>query len=283
MRPNFLTELLIEKADDFIKGPVLRVVARPVFGDGLLTSEGELHRQRRRLVAPALAHQRMAHYSDVIKDHTVALGDSWRDGQTFDVVEQMMRLTLGIVCRTLFDVEVPGQAEAIGHDILTAQTYAMRQIRVPFPLPKGKALAALARLDERIYGIIRERRASGGDRGDLLSMLLLARDEETGLQLDDKAVRDEAMTLFLGGAWKATALATGFSRYLAASAVFRAAAGGGFAVCAAGAEGIDAAVSAGVWVGAVGCAGYGDWRISDSRRGVGFCGAVVAASGSAIF
>jgi cytochrome P450 len=218
--PELIPEMLIEKADDFIKGPVLRVVARPVFGDGLLTSEGELHRQRRRLVAPALAHQRMAHYSDVMKNHTLALAESWsdqsaRDGATLNVVEEMMRLTLGIVCRTLFDVEVPGQAEAIGHDILTAQTYAMRQIRVPFPLPQGKARAALARLDDRIYGIIRERRASGADRGDLLSMLLLARDEETGLQLDDKAVRDEAMTLFLAG-HETTALATGFSWYLLA-------------------------------------------------------------------
>jgi cytochrome P450 len=219
--PELVPEVLIERADDFIKGPVLRVVARPVFGDGLLTSEGDLHRQRRRMVAPALAHQRMAHYADVMAEHTVALANSWRDGETFDVVEAMMRLTLGIVCRTLFDVDVPGQAEAIGHDIFTAQSYAMRQIRVPFPLPQGKARAALARLNERIYGIIRDRRSEGeadgigGDRGDLLSMLMLTRDEETGLQLDDTAVRDEAMTLFLAG-HETVALATGYSWYLLA-------------------------------------------------------------------
>ena len=100
--PELVPEVLIEKADDFIKGPLLRVVARPVFGDGLLTSEGELHRQRRRLVAPALAHQRMAHYQDVMKTHTLALAETWCDGQTFNVVEEMMRLTLGIACRTLF-------------------------------------------------------------------------------------------------------------------------------------------------------------------------------------
>jgi cytochrome P450 len=215
--PELVPEVLIERAEDFIKGPVLRIVSRPVFGDGLLTSEGDLHRQRRRLVAPALAHQRMAHYADVMTEHSAALADSWRDGETFDVVEAMMRLTLGIVCRTLFDVDVPGQAEAIGRDILTAQSYAMRQIRVPFPLPQGKARAALARLNERIYGIIRERRGGdgGADRGDLLSMLLLTRDEETGLQLDDTAVRDEAMTLFLAG-HETTALATGYSWYLLA-------------------------------------------------------------------
>lgn len=213
--PELIPEVLIERAEDFIKGPVLRVVARPVFGDGLLTSEGELHRQRRRLVAPALAHQRMAHYADVMKEHSLALGESWCEGDTIDIVEAMMGLTLKIVCRTLFDVDVPGQAEAIGRDILTAQTYAMRQIRVPFPLPQGKARAALGRLDETIYGIIRERRQSGADKGDLLSMLLLARDEETGEQLNDNAVRDEAMTLFLAG-HETTALATSFSWYLLA-------------------------------------------------------------------
>lgn len=213
--PELVPEVLIERAGDFVKGPVLRVISRPVFGDGLLTSEGELHRQRRRLVAPALAHQRMAHYAEVMEEHTVALVKTWRDGESLDVVDAMMRLTLGIVCRTLFDVDVPGQADDIGRDIMTAQSYAMRQIRAPFPLPQGKARAALGRLNERIYGIIRERRATLTDRGDLLSMLLLARDEETGLQLDDQAVRDEAMTLFLAG-HETTALATGYSWYLLA-------------------------------------------------------------------
>jgi cytochrome P450 len=213
--PELIPELFVDRAEDFVKGPVLRVIARPVFGDGLLTSEGELHRQRRRLVAPALAHQRMSRYVEVMQEHTGVLANSWRDGESLDVVEAMMRLTLGIVCRTLFNVDVPGQAEAIGRDIMTAQTHAMRQIRVPFPLPQGKARAALARLNETIYGIIRQRRADSEDKGDLLSMLLLARDEETGRQLDDVAVRDEAMTLFLAG-HETTALATGWSWYLLA-------------------------------------------------------------------
>jgi cytochrome P450 len=213
--PELVPEVLIERADDFIKGPLLRVIARPVFGDGLLTSEGELHRQRRRLVAPALAHQRMGHYADVMREHTGRLAADWCDGQRLDIVDAMMHLTLGIVCRTLFDVDVPGETAAIGRDITDAQTYAMRKIRYPFPLPQGRALAALARLDERIYGIIRTRRANMEDRGDLLSMLLLARDEETGAALDDKAVRDEAMTLFLAG-HETTALATGYAWHLLA-------------------------------------------------------------------
>jgi cytochrome P450 len=214
--PDLIPEVLIERAQDYVKGPVLRVVSRPVFGDGLLTSEGDLHRQRRKLVAPAFAHQRMVRYSEVMQEHTSALVGQWRAGDTFDIVESMMRLTLGIVCRTLFDVDLPAQAEAIGKDITTTQTYAMRQIRVPFRLPQGKARGALARLNETVYGMIRERRAvNNPDKGDLLSMLLLARDEETGQQLDDVAVRDEAMTLFLAG-HETTALAASWSFYLLA-------------------------------------------------------------------
>jgi cytochrome P450 len=213
--PELIPEVLIDRAEDFVKGPMLRVISRPVFGNGLLTSEGEFHRQRRRLVAPAFAHQRVARYAEVMQEHSLALANSWRNGETVDVVEAMMRLTLGIVGRTLFDVDLLGHAAAVGRDIMIAQTHAMRQIRVPFPLPAGKARAALARLNETIYGIIRERRASGIDKGDLLSMLLLARDEETGQQLDDEAVRDEAMTLFLAG-HETTALATAWSWYLLA-------------------------------------------------------------------
>jgi len=195
---------------------MLRVISRPVFGNGLLTSEGEFHRQRRKLVAPSFAHQRVARYAEVMQQHSETLASSWQDGQTLDIVAAMMRLTLGIVGRTLFDVDLLGQAEALGRDITIAQTYAMRQMRVPFPLPQSKARAALARLNETIYGIIRERRASGTDKGDLLSMLLLARDEDTGQQLDDEAVRDEAMTLFLAG-HETTALAAAWSWYLLAS------------------------------------------------------------------
>ncbi len=141
--------------------------------------------------------------------------DSWHDGESFDIAEAMMRLTLGIVCRTLFDVDMPQEAEAIGRDITLAQTWAMRQIRVPFPLPQGRSRAALARLNETVYGFVRERRSTGLDKGDLLSMLLLARDEDTGERLDDVAVRDEAMTLFLAG-HETTAVAAAWSWYLLA-------------------------------------------------------------------
>ena len=214
--PDLVSEVLIDKAADYQKGPVLRVIARPVLGDGLLTSEGEQHRERRKLVAPAFAHQRVSKYAAVMTARTNAARDEWRDGQEVDMAQEMMRLTLDIVGRTLFDVELLGKADTLGRDITTVQHSAEVQMRMPFRIPfRWKADAALARLNETIYGLIRERRATGEDKGDLLSMLLLSTNEDTGQHLTDQEARDEAMTLFLAG-HETTAQAMAWAWYLLA-------------------------------------------------------------------
>jgi cytochrome P450 len=136
--------------------------------------------------------------------------DRWRDGETLDVAEEMTRLTLAIVGKTLFDADVEGEAQEIG-DALTQSfmsfTFAVLPFselldRLPIP-PTLRFKRARARLDATIYRMIDERRRSPADRGDLLSMLLLAQDPEaTGGASDrmsDEQVRDEAMTLFLAG------------------------------------------------------------------------------------
>lgn len=214
--PELVPEVLIERADDFQKGPVLRTLSRPLLGDGLLNSEGEQHRERRKLVAPAFAHQRVSKYAAVMTEHALAAQAGWRDGDRIDVAQAMMRLTLGIVGRTLFDVDLLDRADTLGGDITTLQTWTVRQMRLPFRLPQMPGpVAALARLNETIYRLIHDRRASGLDNGDLLSMLLLSRDEETGLHLTDEQVRDEAMTLFIAG-HETTAQAMAWSWYLLA-------------------------------------------------------------------
>ena len=214
--PDLVSEVLIEKVADYQKGPVLRVITRPLLGDGLLTSEGDFHRERRKLVAPAFAHQRVSRYAAVMTERTEAIGAEWREGQQLDMAQEMMRLTLDIVGRTLFDVELLGKADSLGRDITAAQHSAELQMRIPFKLPfQWKAEAALKRLNETIYGLIRERRASGEDKGDLLSMLLMSTNEETGQHLTDAEVRDEAMTLFLAG-HETTAQAMAWAWYLLA-------------------------------------------------------------------
>jgi cytochrome P450 len=214
--PELVPEVLIERADDYQKGPVLRTLSRPLLGDGLLNSEGEQHRERRKLVAPAFAHQRVSKYAAVMSGLAMAAQASWNHGEDIDVAQAMMRLTLGIVGRTLFDVDLLDRADTLGGDITTLQTWVVRQMRVPFRLPQMRApAAALMRLNETIYRLIHERRASGLDKGDLLSMLLLSKDEENGEHLTDEQVRDEAMTLFIAG-HETTAQAMAWSWYLLA-------------------------------------------------------------------
>jgi cytochrome P450 len=212
--PELVPSVLIEHVDDYQKGPVLRIISRPVLGDGLLTSEGDVHRQRRKLVAPAFAHQRVSRYAQVFTDHTEAAQARWRDGEPVNIANEMMRLTLGIVGRALFDVDLLDQADTLGGDITAVQEYADRQMRMPFKLPyRKREKVALDRLNATIFGLIAARRASGEDRGDLLSMLLMSKDEETGEHLTDQQVRDEAMTLFLAG-HETTAQAMSWSWYL---------------------------------------------------------------------
>ena len=214
--PDLVPAVLLEHVDDYQKGPVLRVIARPVLGDGLLTSEGETHRERRKLVAPAFAHQRVSRYGAVFTEHTRQAMERWPDGKNIDMAQEMMRLTLGIVGRTLFDVDLLDNADSLGADITAVQHSADRQMRVPFKLPfQWSAEAALKRLNATIFGLIKHRRESGEDKGDLLSMLLLSTDEETGQHLTDQQARDEAMTLFLAG-HETTAQATAWAWYLMA-------------------------------------------------------------------
>src|SRR3984957_2551817 len=104
--PELVPEVLIEHVDDYQKGPVLRTFSRPLLGDGILISEGEQHRERRKLVAPAFAHQRVSKYAAVMTEQTLAAQSAWREDTSIDMAKEMMRLTLGIVGRTLFDVDL---------------------------------------------------------------------------------------------------------------------------------------------------------------------------------
>jgi cytochrome P450 len=204
--PELIKDVLVTNPKNFIKSRGLQMAKR-FLGEGLLTSEGEFHRRQRRLAQPAFHRQRIANYAEVMVNHSAKLRDGWRDGETIDVSQEMMRLTLGIVGKTLFDAEVESEASEIG-EALTAIMKMFERITNPFaaiiarlPLPSNARMdRARKRLDETIYRIINERRQSHVDRGDLLSMLLLAQDEEgDGTGMTDRQVRDEALTLFLAG------------------------------------------------------------------------------------
>ena len=219
--PSLANEVLSTKQGSFVKAPGLAIFLRPVLGDGLLTSEHAVHERQRRLLAPAFAHKRIASYATTMAERTERFAASLREGESLDVAEAMMRLTFEIVGKTLFDTEVVSDADAVGDALTTAMEVAMGQLGSVLPLPPMipspqnlRYKRAVARLDDVVYRIIRERRAEGTDRGDVLSMLLHSRDEE-GASMTDRQVRDEAMTLALAG-HETTANALAWTFYLLA-------------------------------------------------------------------
>lgn len=198
-------QILVEHADAFVKSRGLGKIARPLLGDGLLTSEHEQHRRQRRLIAPAFSHRRIAAYASTMAALTERAQAALADGAVVDVAQEMMRLTLAIVGKTLFDAEVASEADEVGAAITAANHYVSEAVtRLPTPLwlptrRNRQARHAIATIDRVVYRLIAARRAAGSDVGDVLSTLVLARDEETGEAMPDRQVRDEAVTLFLAG------------------------------------------------------------------------------------
>jgi len=218
--PDYIRDVLVTYNSNFAKGRALQRAKR-LLGQGLLTSEGDLHRRQRLLVQPAFHRQRIASYGSVMVEHADRTSSRWRDGDTFDMSQEMTRLTLGIVAKTLFDADVESEADQIG-EAMTCIMQMFNLLMFPFaemleklPLPYIRRYHMMhARLESIIYRIIDERRRSNEDRGDLLSMLLLAQDEEGGSGgMSDTQVRDEALTLFLAG-HETTANALSWSWYL---------------------------------------------------------------------
>jgi cytochrome P450 len=207
--PDLVREVLVAQQANFIKSRALQR-AKILLGEGLLTSEGQFHLRQRRLVQPAFHRDRLAAYAAVMTDYAVQMRERWTAGATLDISTEMMRLTLAVVGKTLFSADVGSEASEIGA-ALTTVLKMFRMLLMPFseyveklPLPAMRRFElARNRLDETIYGLIRERRKTGEDLGDLLSMLLLAQDEENngenGSGMTDEQVRDEALTLFLAG------------------------------------------------------------------------------------
>jgi len=205
--PDLVRDVLVTHHRSFHKGRGLER-AKILLGEGLLTSEGEFHLRQRRLAQPAFHRQRIAGYASTMTSYGVSRRDRWTAGAELDVHEEMMALTLAIVGKTLFDADVENEAAEIGE----ALTTTFKAFNFGFFLPFGELLDRLplpttlrfrkarARLDATIYRLIHERRSSGADHGDLLSMLLLAQDTEgDGTGMTDLQLRDEAMTIFLAG------------------------------------------------------------------------------------
>jgi len=217
--PDLARDMLVVSAHKFHKGRAL-LRAKKLLGEGLLTSEGESHLSQRRMIQPAFHRERIKFYAAAMTESAAKMANEWQNGEARDIDKEMMRLTLNIVGKTLFDQNVEDETDEIGN-AMTTLIGLFDYLLLPFseileklPIPQARHFnRAKETLDKVIYSFINERRASGEDKGDLLSMLLHAQDIDTGAKMSDEQVRDECLTLFLAG-HETTANALTFAFYL---------------------------------------------------------------------
>ncbi|HEX8119413.1 MAG TPA: cytochrome P450 [Pyrinomonadaceae bacterium] len=220
--PDHVEYVLSAGNKNFIKAASLR---SPFFhrlvGRGLVTSEGDFWRRQRRLAQPAFHRGRVEAYARTMVAYAERLIEHWRDGQTLDAHEEMMTLTRFVVAQTLFSTDVSEDSreigDALGRLVRPFASQATLKWILDNRLPTPAHLRFnrdVRKIDRFVYRLIEERRASGEDTGDLLSMLLAAQDEDGG-RMTDKQLRDELMTIFLAG-HETTALALTWAWHLLA-------------------------------------------------------------------
>ncbi len=218
--PELIEEVLVHQARNYRKHYAIRM-NRLLLGNGLLASEGAFWLRQRRLAQPAFGRDRVAAYGPIMVDFAGRMLAGWRPGTVRDVHADMTQLTLEIIAKTLFDADVHGEARAAGAALAAAQESFIDRFQSLIALPEWvpspgnlRLRRAVRRLDEIVFGFIRQRRQSKEQKNDLLSLLIRARDED-GSQMTDSQLRDEAMTLFLAG-HDTTALTLSWAWYLLA-------------------------------------------------------------------
>jgi len=220
--PKYAKHVLLDHPDRYTKGGMPERL-RPALGNGLLLSEGEFWLRQRRLMQPAFHRERLAGLVETIAASAEKHFAGWQAQSSLDIAADMLKLTLGIAGKGLFGAELGGKADAVGPALAVALEEANRRLLaffdVPISVPTPSNLrlrSAVKALDEVVFEIIEQRRRGQSAGNDLLTLLMEARDEESGAAMDDRQLRDEVMTLFLAG-HETTASALAWLCYLLAS------------------------------------------------------------------
>ncbi len=235
--PDHFKHILQDYNKNYHRNAFFNTILHVIIGDNLFTTDGDDWLSRRRLMQPAFHRQRIASFSTLMTECVQAMLERWDSagGQRLPIDQEMMALTLRVAGKAFFSVDLSGEANAIGEAFTHTSEYVNYRFGNPYapplfiPTRQNRTLRkALRTLDDTIYGLIRARRETptsppsgnyadgGGDRGgggDLLGMLMEARDADTGEGMSDKTLRNEVATMMFAG-HETTAAALTWTFYL---------------------------------------------------------------------
>jgi cytochrome P450 len=204
--PDLAQQILVEQPEKFRKPELLRHAFGPFAGEGLLTSEGAVWKQQRKLMQQAFHHRQLAAHGNVMVAQTRGMMDAFAEGQVHEISSEMAELTLNIVAKCLFGAELPSELKEIRGAMVAMLAAASRRVNGILRLPPWAPTAgnimerrALTKMDVLLRELVEGRRSLKKQRDDLLSVLVTATDEASGGGMTDKQLRDEMLTLFLAG------------------------------------------------------------------------------------
>lgn len=217
--PDLIKQVLVTKQKHFVKSDDFKSL-KPIFGEGLLTSDKDFHMRQRRLIQPAFKKSHIIDYGQDMINITNEYLSTWKDGEERIITNDMMNITLGIICKTMFNMDFKKGYQIIGKPLETALTLAVKRMRslkrMPLWVPTKHNRAtkeAIRELDSVILDIIQKRRNDPVKHEDMLGILMDAKDDVDGIGMTDKQVRDEVMTIFIAG-HETTANALSWTLYL---------------------------------------------------------------------
>lgn len=203
--PDYVREVLIAQRASFTMTS-LRAKINAVVGEGLFTSRGELHARQQRLMLPVFRKSRIEAYAAQMAELSRRARDQWQTGTTIDIADEMMKLTMLIAAQALFEQDIGEDTQAVSHNIDTVLEFFTRlsspflRLSLALPLPSSLRFKRAVRdLDEVIYRMIDRRKGGAATGKDLLSLLMQAKDDETNVQMTEKQLRDEVLTLLIAG------------------------------------------------------------------------------------
>jgi cytochrome P450 len=203
--PRLVREVVVDRAEEFEKSPLLKDVFGRIAGNGVICSDGEYQKKQRKLIMPALHYKRVSAYCTAMAEGAEQAAERWRGLQECEIGHEMFQIAFGAMARALFGAESAELRDTIYAAMNDVQETLKVLFASPIPVPKWIPTPTNRRLRRAVDGVdaivsrlIAEKRALHTDTGDFLSMLVLG-EEGTGSGMSDREVLDEAKTLFLAG------------------------------------------------------------------------------------